>query len=132
MAREPHNYLSARFQQIMDLAYKHGSVTAPDLERELSGSPSNSTVRTQLRVLEERGLLVRFDQDGRYAYRPAKPKPNAAKQAMQRFLQTFVDGNVDRALSTLLSAKETELTSDDIDRLQAILDQAKQQRQNHD
>lgn len=124
-------YLSARFQQIMDLAYKHGKITAADLERDLPGNPSNSTVRTQLRVLEERGLLVRFDLDGRYGYKPAKPRPSAAKQAMQRFLQTFVDGSLDRALTTLLSAKETDLTDEDIDRLQAILDEAKQKRQNH-
>ncbi len=89
----------------MDIAYKQGTITASDLEQQLPGQPSNSTVRTQLRVLEERGLLVRFDLEGRYAYRPAKPKPNAAKQAMQRFLQTFVDGSLDKALTTLLSER---------------------------
>lgn len=128
MAKDGTEYISKRFQQIMDLAYKHGKVTAQDLERELSGNPSNSTVRTQLRVLEERGYLMRSEEDGRYSYAPAKPKPTAAKAAMQRFLSTFFDGSVDMALGTLLSAKEADLTDDDIDRLQQILDEAKRNR----
>jgi BlaI family penicillinase repressor len=120
-----HEYLSKRFQQIMDIAYRQGQVTAADLEKELSGSPNNSTVRTQLRILEERGHLSRTEENGRYIYRPAREKPNAAKATMQRFLQVFVDDSLEQALSTLLSAKGADLTDADIERLQAMLEAAK-------
>lgn len=123
-----HEYLSKRFQQIMEIAYRQGQVTAADLERELPGSPNNSTVRTQLRVLEERGQLVRFEENGRYAYRPANEKPSAAKAMMQRFLSTFVDGSVEQALSTLISAKGAQLTDEEIERLQQMLEEAKKHR----
>lgn len=53
MAKSAQEYLSKRFQEIMEIAYRQGSVTASDLEKQLTGTPSNSTVRTQLRVLEE-------------------------------------------------------------------------------
>jgi predicted transcriptional regulator len=128
MAKNGQEYLSKRFQEIMDIAFRQGSVTAADLERQLSGNPSNSTVRTQLRVLEERGHLVRSDGDGHYVYRPAKPKQNAAVAAMQRFLQTFVDGSVEMALGTLLTAKETDLTDEDLARLQALIETAKKEK----
>jgi len=128
MAKKSQEYLSKRFQEIMDIAYRHEFITAADLERELAGNPANSTVRTQLRVLEERGHLVRFDKDGHYAYRPARPKKNAAIAAMQKFLQTFVDGSAEQALGTLLSAKDTELTNDDLERLQQIIEEAKKEK----
>ncbi len=128
MAKSAQEYLSKRFQEIMEVAYRQGSVTASDLERQLTGNPSNSTVRTQLRVLEERGHLIRFDQDGHYAYRPARPKQTAAVAAMQRFLQTFVDGSVEQALGTLLTAKEADLSDDDFNRLQSIIETAKKEK----
>ena len=112
----------------MDVAYRQGTITAADLERQLDGNPSNSTVRTQLRVLEQRGFLIRFDQDGHYAFRPARPRQNAAVAAMQRFLQTFVDGSVEMALGTLLTAKEADLSDEELDRLQALIETAKKEK----
>ena len=128
MAKHADGYLSKRFQEIMDIAYRQGVVNAADLERLLTGNPSNSTVRTQLRVLEERGHLVRIDQDGHYAYQPTRPKQNAAVAAMQRFLQTFVDGSVEMALGTLLTAKEADLSNEDLARLQAMIEAAKKEK----
>jgi len=128
MARTRHDYLSKRFQEIMDIAYRHGSVTAGELEELLAGKPANSTVRTQLRILEERGHLARFDKDGHYAYKPARPKQNAALTAMHRFLQTFVDGSAEAALGTLLTAKEADLSEADLNRLQALIEAAKKEK----
>jgi predicted transcriptional regulator len=128
MGKNTPEYLSKRFQEIMDVAYRQGTITATDLERQLDGNPSNSTVRTQLRVLEQRGFLIRFDQDGHYAFRPARPRQNAAVAAMQRFLQTFVDGSVEMALGTLLTAKEADLSDEELDRLQALIETAKKEK----
>ena len=128
MKRGDPQYLSKRFQEIMDLAYRQGAVTAADLEKGLEGNPSNSTVRTQLRQLEERGYLIRVDQEVPFSYRPSRPKQNAAVAAMQRFLQTFVDGSVEQALGTLLTAKETALTPDEVTRLQSIIEAAKEEK----
>ena len=128
MAKGSPEYLSKRFQEIMDIAYRQGTVTAVELANLLTGNPANSTVRTQLRILEERGQLVRFEQDGHYAYRPARPKHNAAVAAMQRFLQTFVDGSVEMALGTLLTAKEADLSDEDLARLQSLIEAAKKEK----
>jgi predicted transcriptional regulator len=128
MAKNGHEYLSPRFQEIMDIAYRQGTITAGDLENQLQGEPSNSTVRTQLRVLEERGLLIREGKEAPYAYKPTRPKQNAALAAMRRFLQTFFDGNVEHALGTLLTAKETALTQEEVVRLQAIIEAAKKEK----
>jgi DNA-binding CsgD family transcriptional regulator len=51
----PHHALTRRERQIMDILYRRGPATAGEVMEELSGSPNYSTVRTQLRVLEEKG-----------------------------------------------------------------------------
>ena len=55
----------------MDILYRRGRATAGEVMEDLSGDPSYSTVRTQLRVLESKGH-VRHDEEGlRYVYMPA-------------------------------------------------------------
>jgi len=126
MARNSEEYLSRRFQQIMEILYVKGRATAAEVEEELPGSPTNATVRTQLRELENRGLLRHTVEKGKFYYEPTRAKPSAAVDAMRRFLQTFVDDSLEQALVTMLSAKETDLTDTDLARLRQIIEEAEQ------
>jgi BlaI family transcriptional regulator, penicillinase repressor len=129
MAKRSSDYLSPREQQIMELVYQRGRVSATELEEALPGSPSNSTVRTHLRLLEQRGHLSHVEEEGKFVYLPTRAKPNAAKSAMKRFLTTFVDGSVEEAFATLLSAKETKLTPEELDRLAKMIEDAKRREE---
>jgi predicted transcriptional regulator len=124
MATENHPYLSKRFQQIMELAYEKAPMSAADLERELPGSPANSTVRTQLRQLEERGLLRHYEKDGRFLYVPTEPPQAVAKSAMKKALKAYFNGSLELAFSTLLSAKETDIDDEEFERLRKVIDEA--------
>ena len=63
----------------MDILYRLGRATAGDVMKALPGSPSSSTVRTQLRVLEEKGH-VRHEEHGlRYRLRARGAPPCRAK-----------------------------------------------------
>ena len=74
MAKTVHAALSRRERQIMDILYRRGRATAGEVMDELTGTPSYSTVRTQLRVLEAKGH-VRHEEEGlRYVYIPALPR----------------------------------------------------------
>jgi predicted transcriptional regulator len=126
MDEETEQRLSRRMGEILDLAYQLGSITAADLERLLKPPPANSTVRTQLRTLEERGHLRHFEENGRFVYVPAKARPSAAVAAMRRFLTTFVGGSASEALTTLLSAKETDLSDAEWDRLEELIRKARE------
>jgi TonB family protein len=73
MATPIHSTLSRRERQIIDILYRRGRATAGEVMAELSGDPSYSTVRAQLRVLEDKGH-VRHEEEGlRYVYAPAPP-----------------------------------------------------------
>ena len=82
MAKTLHTVLSRRERQIIDILYRLGRATAAAVMDELPGHPSYSTVRTQLRVLEQKGH-VRHEQDRqRYVYSPAFARGTVRRSAL--------------------------------------------------
>jgi predicted transcriptional regulator len=119
-------YLNPREQQIMEVAYQRERITAAELEALLPGSPSNSTVRTLLRILEKKGHLRHIEEEGRFVYLPTSPRPAAARSALDHVLKTFFHGSVEQAFATLLSSKDIRLTEEELDRLAVLIDKAKE------
>ena len=119
------SYHSKREQQIMDLAYEHGRLTTALLMEKLPGSPAASTVRTLLKILETKGHLRHVEKDGKYIYLPVRPAHSAAKQALGRVVQTFFKGSVSDVVAALLDDEIADLTDEDIDRLQDLIDRAR-------
>src|SRR5262245_28264988 len=62
MPKHPYTTLSRRERQIMDILYRLGRATANEVIAELQDDKHSSTVRTQLRVLEEKGHLRHEEQ----------------------------------------------------------------------
>ena len=93
----------------MEIIYCHGRATAGKIHRELPDRPSYSTVRTLLRVLEEKGYLTHESDGPRYVYSPCISTEKAKRSAIEQLL---------RMSSADLS--ETELT-----RLARLIQQAK-------
>ncbi len=63
--------LSRREREIMDVIHRRGRASVNDVMSELSGEPAYSTVRAQLRVLEDKGHLRHEAEHLRYVYLPA-------------------------------------------------------------
>ena len=79
MSKALHAVLSRRERQIMDILFRRSRATAAEVMEELPGEPSYSTVRTQLRVLEEKGH-VRHEEEGlRYVYFPVVARNTASR-----------------------------------------------------
>ena len=127
MKNKAANYLSKREQQIMELLYQGEPATANDLMALLPGEPSNSTVRTLLRILEEKGQVTKAEVDGKYIYSPARAKKAAAKTALNRVLDTFYQGSVRDVVATLLDEEKNRLSDEDLDQLQKMIDKAREE-----
>jgi len=111
----------------MDILYRVGRATASDVRRELPGGPSYSTVRTQLRVLEEKGH-VHHEEDGpRYVYAPAVPRRAARKSALKHLVETFFDGSPEKVVAAVLGSDGAALSEDQIDRIAALVDRARKE-----
>lgn len=112
----------------MDLAYEHGELTTALLMEKLPGSPAGSTVRTLLKILEDKGHLRHREQDGKYLYSPVRPMQSAARLALSRVVQTFFKGSVSDVVAALLTDDTAELSDEDISALQGLIDRAKKEQ----
>jgi predicted transcriptional regulator len=122
----PHHVtLSRRERQIMDILYRRGRATAGEVMAELTGDPSYSTVRTQLRVLEDKGHVHHEELGLRYVYMPAVPRHAARKSALRHLVDTFFDGSSEQAVAALLGGQATRLSDDDLDRIADLVAKAR-------
>jgi predicted transcriptional regulator len=119
--------LGRRERQIMSFVYRHGEVTAAEVQEGISDAPSYSGVRAMLRILEEKGYLAHYKDGNRYVYRPTLTAEEAGRSAMQYMIQSFFDGSAERAVAALLHLKQRELSDEDLDRLSRLIDIAKKE-----
>ena len=124
MAKNPHSALSRRERQIMDIIYRLGRATANEVITELADETHSSTVRTQLRVLEEKGHLMHEEEGLRFVYAPVVPRHAVRQSALRHTIETFFEGSAEKLLSTLLGSGP-KLTDDELDRLSGLIEKAK-------
>ncbi|HLK13384.1 MAG TPA: BlaI/MecI/CopY family transcriptional regulator [Fimbriimonadaceae bacterium] len=130
MSRKPatgDGYLSKREQQIMELVYEREHVTANDLVDLLPGEPSNSTVRTLLRILETKGQLFHVELEGKFVYSATTPRPSAARTALSGVVKTFFRGSVSDVMATLISEEGASLSDEELSELEQMIRRAKEE-----
>jgi predicted transcriptional regulator len=122
MTRKPKaNAISRRERQIMDILYKIERASVGQVLAEIAGKPSYSTVRAQLRVLEEKGH-VRHEEHGlRYVYAPAVPRDVARRSALRHLVETFFDGSTEKVVAALLGGEVARISPEELDRLARLI-----------
>ena len=119
--------LSRRERQIMDLLYRAGRATAGEIMAGLPGNPTSSTVRTQLRVLEDKGKVTHQEEGLRYVYSPAVPRRTARKSALRHLVETFFDGSAEQVVGALLGGEGARLSDDELARIAEMVAKAKKE-----
>jgi len=109
----------------MDVLYRRGRATAAEVMPELPGDPNYSTVRTQLRVLEDKGHVRHEEEGGRYVYAPAVPRHAARKSALKHLVETFFDGSAEQVVAAVLGGEASRLSDEELDRVSAMIDKAR-------
>jgi len=113
--------LSRRERQIMDTLYKLQRATVSQVLAALSGRRNYSTVRAQLRVLEEKGH-VRHEEEGlRYVYMPAVPRDVARRSALRHLIDTFFEGSPENVVAALLGGEATHLSQQELDHIARLV-----------
>jgi len=125
---KPHS-LTRRERQIMDVLYKLERATVGQVLAKLDSKPSYSTVRAQLRVLEEKGH-VRHEEHGlRYVYIPAVSRDVARRSALRHLVETFFEGSTERVVAALLGGEISRITSEELDRLSRLIAKSRKETQ---
>jgi len=104
---------------IMRLIWQHGELTAENVREELDRPLKDSTIRTVLRRLEEKGYVTHTVEGRTYLYRPAEASQLVAGRAVKRIIDWFCDGSVESLLvgmvdSAVLDRKELQRLADRI------------------
>jgi len=127
MGKPLHAVLSRRERQIIDILYRRGRATATEVMEELSGEPSYSTVRTQLRVLESKGHVRHEEEGPRFVYLPALAHRTARKSALRHLVDTFFEGSTEKVVGALLGGEGARLSDGELDRIAALVAKARKE-----
>jgi len=90
---------------ILGLVWRLGKATAEEVREELDRGLKDSTIRTVLRRLEEKGYLGHTVDNRTFIYRPAESPQKVAARAVQRIVDWFCEGSVEELLVGLLDSK---------------------------
>jgi BlaI family transcriptional regulator, penicillinase repressor len=117
--------LSRRERQIMDILYKLERASVGQVLAQIPSKPkpkpSYSTVRAQLRVLEEKGH-VRHEEHGlRYVYIPAVPREVARRSALRHLVETFFEGSTEQVVAALLGGEVARISPEEFDRISRLI-----------
>lgn len=129
MSNSAHTGLTRRERQIMDILYRRGSATAAEVLEDLPGDTHYSTVRTQLRVLEEKGHVRHEEKGLRYIYSPSVSRNAARKSALRHVVQTFFDGSAEKAVAALLGGEASRLSEEELERIADLIARARKDGQ---
>src|SRR5438445_10308047 len=116
--------LARRERQIIDVLYKLERATVGQALAALADQLNYSTVRAQLRVLEEKGHLRHEEHGLRYVYFPAIPRDVARRSALRHLVETFFDGSVENVVAALLGGGVSQISSEELDRLARLIPMA--------
>ena len=112
--------LSRRERQLLDIVYRLGRATAAEIREQLPDSPSDSSVRTLLRLLEDKGHLVHEVDGPRFVYLAATPPEVAGRTALRHLITTFFGGSADRLVTALVD--DEQLDEHALDELARLVD----------
>jgi len=101
-------------RSILSVIWRKAEINAEQVREELGRPLKDSTIRTVLRRLEEKGYLAHSVVDRTFVYRPAETRQLVAGRAVKRIVDWFCEGSVEALLVGMVDSQ--------------VLDQAELQR----
>src|SRR5216684_1420927 len=124
MMRKPKlKALARRERQIIDVLYKLERATVGQVVAALPDHPNYSTVRAQLRVLEEKGHARHEEHGLRYVYVPTVPRDIARRSALRHLVDTFFDGSAENVVAALLGGQGSRMSREELNRIARMITQ---------
>jgi predicted transcriptional regulator len=90
---------------VLTLVWRLGEATAEAVREELGRPLKDSTIRTVLRRLEEKGYLAHAVEARTFVYRPSEPPERVAGRAVQRIVEWFCGGSMETLLVGMVDSK---------------------------
>ncbi len=92
-------------RSILSIVWRLGTATAEQVREELGRPLKDSTIRTVLRRLEEKGYLAHTLDNRTFLYQPAETRQRVAGRAAKRIVDWFCEGSVEALLVGMVDSK---------------------------
>jgi predicted transcriptional regulator len=92
-------------REALEIVWKHGSASADTVQKELSRPLKESTVRTVLTRLEQKGHLSHIIESRTFIYAARESRPAAAARAVKSIIDRFCNGSTEEVLLGLVEAR---------------------------
>jgi BlaI family transcriptional regulator, penicillinase repressor len=106
-------------REVMQLIWADGPLTAEIVREKLARRLKESTVRTVLRRLEEKGYVGHTVEGRTYVYQATQPRGKVAAKAVKRIVDWFCNGSVEEVLvgmvdSAMLDQRQLRRVADKV------------------
>jgi BlaI family transcriptional regulator, penicillinase repressor len=112
-------------RDVMQLIWAHGPMTAEAVRERLDRPLKDSTVRTVLRRLEEKGYLSHTVEQRTFLFQAAEPRQRVAARAVKRVVDWFCNGSMEEVLVGMVDSAMLDDTQ--IRSLMRRIEQAKKE-----
>jgi BlaI family transcriptional regulator, penicillinase repressor len=108
-------------REVVQVVWANAPVTAETVREKLSRPLKESTVRTVLRRLEEKGYITHTVDGRTYVYDAAEPRGRVAAKAVRRIVDWVCNGSVEEVLvgmvdTNMIDRKQLRMLADRIGR----------------
>jgi predicted transcriptional regulator len=108
-------------REVVQLVWASPSMTAETVRERLSRPLKESTVRTVLRRLEEKGYISHTVDGRTYIYDAAEPRGRVAARAVRRIVDWICNGSVEEVLvgmvdANMIDKKQLRMLADKVGR----------------
>ena len=106
MTRPSAAHLTDREAEIMDRLWDLGTATAEQIREQLAGDPHDSSVRTMLRILEEKGFVSHERQGRSFVFEPLVGREKVQRKTLGHVIRRFFSGSPSKLVLRLLEDEE--------------------------
>ncbi len=115
MGRRSAASLTDREAEIMEQLWKLGTATSDQIRAQLPGESHDSTIRTMLRILEEKGFVSHRREARSFVFQPLVPREKVQGKTLGRVIRRFFSGSPHDLVLRLL--EDEHLSSADLESL---------------
>lgn len=94
--------------EVMQLVWSHGPITAESVRERLKKPLKESTVRTVLRRLEDKGYVTHTVEGRTFHFEAAEKRSAVAARAVQRIVNWFCNGSLEEVLVGMVDNAELD------------------------
>ncbi len=94
--------------EVMQLVWSHGPITAESVRERVKKPLKESTVRTVLRRLEDKGYVTHTVEGRTFHFEAAEKRGAVAARAVQRIVNWFCNGSLEEVLVGMVDNAELD------------------------